>query len=195
MRNSQSRRCPNIFCIDGDHGRLDIIRKNGDIISAIFDLKYFDELQKYHWQYTNAGYVRTIKSHGNIFMHRMIMELEGVCVDGMQVDHINGHQLDCRSQNLRACSSQENCRNTRWRALTGSGVVGVRRDTRCINSWRTQIYIDKQHHIERTFKDKELAIEQRLKWEIEFFGEFAPQIELIKSDYPHLLQTKEIHIQ
>lgn len=195
MRNSQSRRCPNIFYTDEDRACLDIIRRNGDVISVIFDLKYLDELQKYHWQYTNAGYVRTIKSHGSILMHRMIMMLEGICIDGMQVDHINGCPLDCRFQNLRVCSSQENCRNTRGRVLTDSGVVGVRRDTRCINSWRAQIYTDKQHHIERTFKDKELAIVQRLKWEIEFFGAFAPQIELIKSDYPYLLQTKEIHIQ
>lgn len=61
----------------------------------------------------------------------------------------------------------------------------------CHNSWRAQIYLGKDKHIEKTFRSQQAAIEQRLRWEIEYFGEFAPQIEIIKKQYPYLIELKE----
>ena len=108
----------------------------------------------------------------------------------MQVDHIDGNPLNNVASNLRVCNAQNNCRNTRNRLnKQGDNIIGVRKDTRCNNSWRAQIYIDKDKHIEKTFRSQRQAIEQRLKWEIQYFGEFAPQIELIKSQYSYLLSN------
>ena len=76
--------------------------------------------------------------------------------------------------------------------ITDSGVIGVRKDTRCKDSWRAQIYFNQTEHIEKTYKDKELAIIQRLIWELKYFHEFAPQIDLIKSNYPYLLGYSEV---
>lgn len=189
MRDGTSRRCKNEYSTDGDVSSLTIIRKNGELITTSIDTYFITEIQKYHWQYITAGYVRTTSSQGDILLHRMVCELSGIQIDGMQVDHIDGNPLNNVMSNLRVCSAQENCRNTRNRPIKQrDGIVGVRRDIRCHNSWRAQIYIDKDKHIEKTFRSKQQAIEQRLRWEIEYFGEFAPQIELIKAEYSHLLQ-------
>ena len=188
MRDGRSHRCKNEYYTDSEYAYLTIIRKNGERITTVFDIVLFETIRKYHWQYTNVGYIRTTSRQGAVMMHRIICELNGNNIDGMQVDHIDGDTLNNISSNLRVCSAQENCRNTRRRPIVQrDGVIGVRRDTRCNNSWRAQIYIGKNKHIEKTFRSEQDAIEQRLKWEIEYFGEFAPQIAIIKEQYPHLL--------
>lgn len=192
MRDGRSRRCKNEYTTDAEYAYLTIIRKNGECITTAFDIVLFETIRQYHWQYTSAGYIRTTSRQGAVMLHRMICELSGDSVDGMQVDHIDGNPLNNIMGNLRVCSAQENCRNTRKRPVTQqNGIIGVRKDTRCHNSWRAQIYLGKDKHIEKTFRSQQAAIEQRLRWEIEYFGEFAPQIEIIKKQYPYLIELKE----
>ena len=188
MRDGTSRRCANTYRTTPECSYIDITRKSGEIISVKFDTDFLQTISQFHWQYTNAGYVRTTGTQGSIFMHRMICELLGYNLEQLKVDHINGDTLDNRRQNLRVCDNQGNCRNTRRRPIRiNGGVIGVRKDIRCKNSWRAQIYTDKNSHKEKTFRSQTEAIIQRLKWELEYFGEFAPQIELITSEYPWLL--------
>ena len=58
-----------------------------------------------------------------------------------QIDHINGDRLDNRSENLRVCTSAQNCRNSRIRSHNTSGFKGVSRDiTR--NLWQAGIVVN-----------------------------------------------------
>lgn len=182
------KRCTNVFYSDGDCSYLEIHRLNGEVVTAKFDTEYLDIFKMYQWQYMSAGYVRTTQTQGHESMHRMVLKLKGVCLDGLMVDHIDGNPLNNTLSNLRACTHRENCRNSRNRLIAkNNGVIGVRKDTRCINSWRAQIYLGNNKHIEKTFRSREDAVLQRLKWELEYFGEFAPQASLIRSQYPELL--------
>lgn len=192
MRN-ETKRCINEFKTHGDYSIINIIRKNGEIVSAIVDNDVLNECKKYHWQYNN-GYFRTSKYYGNITLHHIIYAYKkGEIPNNMQIDHINGNTLDNRINNLRQCTIQENARNSRKRPVVkAGGIIGVRKDVRCQNSWRAQIYIDQNNHIEKTYNDKELAVIQRLIWELKYFGEYAPQIELIKKEYSYLLNYLKI---
>lgn len=178
----------NKYMTQNDYACVCIERLNGEIVSSKIDNEIFEYLQKYHWHYISVGYLRAGKKYGYKLLHRIVYEFfYGAIPDSMQVDHVNGDTLDNRIKNLRLASVKENARNTRNRRLTGSGVVGVRKDLRCQNSWRSQIYISKNKHLEKTYTDKNLAIIQRLIWELVYFKEYAPQIELIRNTYPYLM--------
>lgn len=188
MKNCITRRCKNEFSPNGDQTLLIITRKNNERVTTIFDTCYLEIIQKYQWQYQNAGYIRTTGTQGNLSLHRLVCTLRGDDIERKVVDHIDGNPLNNLSSNLRLCTIQDNCRNTRKRPIAQhGGIIGVRKDLRCANSWRAQIYTDRHSHIERTFRDQQEAIKQRLKWELEYFGEFAPQMELIQQQYPDLL--------
>jgi hypothetical protein len=60
-------------------------------------------------------------TRAHILLHRLIMEAP----EDMQVDHISGDGLDCRKQNLRLATHEENVRNARRRRDNQSGYKGV----------------------------------------------------------------------
>lgn len=149
---------------------------------CLIDNEDYDFCKKYHWVLDSNGYIFTSKFSKHYLLHREIMK----ATDGEIVDHENGDTLDNRKQHLRKCTQKENARNLHV-YRDGVDVLGVRKDKRCNNSYRAQIYFTSNQHIEKTYRDKELAIIQRLCWEIMYFGEFAPQIKLIKEKYSYLL--------
>lgn len=172
----------NQYFIYEDHAELVITRNNGEKIYSQIDLDQLDLVKKKHWNYTNAGYIRSCKSDGYMFLHRFLKNAKKEDT----VDHIDGNPLNNRLSNLRFCSLKQNCQNTRNRPKP-NGVVGVKKDKRCKSSYRAQIYFSSNKHIGKTFRDEELAILRRLTWELIYFDEFAPQIELIREKYPYLL--------
>lgn len=98
---------------------------------ALVDDEDFEWLNQYRWltYATRSGYeyaLTTIKSK-RVYMHRLIAG-----VDGLVVDHINGHTLDNRRENLRAVTAAENSRNQHSCRPSNTGVKGVyaRRDGR-----------------------------------------------------------------
>ena len=175
-----------------DYAEVELINIKGEIVGVSkIDIEDVEKVEKYRWILSSAGYAQSNKGSFKL-LHRYVLGL-GKC-EGKNdfVDHINGDPLDNRKQNLRLCSPKENARNSRNQYITDSGVIGVRKDERCKNSWRAQIYFNQTEHIEKTYKDKELAIIQRLIWELKYFKEFAPQIDLIKSKYPYLLGYNQV---
>lgn len=194
IRNS-SKKCSVEIHRGGDYSTIEITRKNGDAVIAKIDNNFCDEASKYHWQYTSSGYIRTSKADGYIALHRMVYEFFNDAIQNdVGIDHINGDTMDNRASNLRICTPQDNARNTRNRpVMKNGGITGVRRDTRCKSSWRAQLYPNKSQHIGKTFRSEEMAILQRLIWELQYFGEFAPQIDLIKREYPYLMNYFQVN--
>src|SRR3954468_19662775 len=83
---------------------IPIHNRAGDQIALVLvdDADHAD-LTQHRWSLSDRGYaIRGIKTkHGTekVYMHRWILGLERG--DGLQADHINGHKLDNRRENLR----------------------------------------------------------------------------------------------
>jgi hypothetical protein len=112
------------------------------------------------------------------------------CPDNMIIDHINHNTLDNRKNNLRICTQKENAINTSSR-IGDNAINGVTKDKRCKDSWVARIYIGNIILI-KSFKNEEDAILQRFIWELNYFREYSPQLNIIKSKYPHLLNVLKL---
>lgn len=192
---------PNTYEYNSEYDcyNLIITTKAGEKYISLIDTDDVSECKKYQWHFNSQKsskrrknksehkkYVCCIIDKQIYFLHKLIYGKTNTIVD-----HINGNSLDNRKSNLRECTHKQNAQNTR-KIKSLEGVTGVRKDERCNNSYRAQIYLSSSQHIEKTFKNKELAIIQRLCWELMYFKEFAPQIELIKEKYPYLLGYKKV---
>lgn len=133
-----------------------------------FDLEDYEKIKEYCW-YSYDGYIRT-KNKGDeklIALHRIIMSPPKDKV----IDHINHNPRDNRKNNLRICTQSENMMNTSMRVDNKSGKIGVSYSEKD-NKWHAQIKINKKK-INKSFKTKEEAIEERIKLEKIYYGEFA----------------------
>lgn len=129
-------------------------------------------VEDYTWHIDSSGYVATKINNKNVYMHNLL-------VREILVDHINKIRTDNRRCNLRKCTSQENNRNRSKAKNNTSGIIGVSWKQKS-NKWRAYIVIDgRQKHLGE-YSVKEHAIKARLKAELEWFGEYAPQKRFIK---------------
>lgn len=95
---------------------------------AIFLIDTADRVvaQKHCWSAHKNGYARAVvRVEGKLktlYLHRLL------CATSQQaphVDHVNGIEFDCRSENLRSCSRNENLRNQKRRSDNSTGFKGV----------------------------------------------------------------------
>lgn len=102
-----------------------------------------------------------------LYLHRAIMRP----AVGYEIDHRNGDGLDCRRENLRCASHQQNSQNIRRRALSSSGFKGVRPADK--GRWKAYIKLDgRQRHL-GVFDAKEDAARAYDAAAVQLFGEFA----------------------
>lgn len=116
----------------------------------------------------NYAMFRNQTTKETVFLHNWILDLP----KGVIADHRNFDGLDCRRENLRICSSENNKRHTRkWRTPTTSKFKGVCLDKRH-GKWTAQITNGKKIHLGRFHSEHEaaLAYDRAAK---ERFGEFA----------------------
>jgi hypothetical protein len=152
---------------------MKIIQLENSEHQAIVDDEDFDRVRSYKWKY-HRGYARHFASEGiKMYLHRFIMN---VPMRNPIVDHINGDKLDCRRENLRKCSKQENNRNASKREkTTSSKYKGVYKHK---DKWRAYIYLNKKKISLGCYEneiDAALAYDKKAK---ELFGDFAkPNIE------------------
>ena len=151
------------------------------------DYDDFFKCSEYKWHKDSLGYARTyIIENGKrkyIRLHKLITN-----TTNETIDHIDGNKLNNTKNNLRICTTAENVQKAN-RPKNKSGIHGVRQT--CHNTWHCYIEVNTKKY-NKTYKDKELAIIQRLVWELQYFKEFSPQMDLIKSNYPYLLGINKI---
>jgi hypothetical protein len=156
-----------------------IVLNSGEIIKECFlDFPDYDFVKDFLWGWdASNGYVKTDRIINNnkkekLYLHRLILEKNGIDLSNREVDHINGNRLDCRKINLRPCEIQENRQNVSKRKIATSQYKGVYYDkTRekwvcCISNKNIGQYRRRcNSEIEAAKKYNELARD--------FFGEFA----------------------
>lgn len=74
----------------------------------LLDDEDFEKYGHLRWYLSGGKYAARKSGRRIVYLHRIIMDAP----EGMVVDHRNHNTLDCRKQNLRICTQEENCRNT-----------------------------------------------------------------------------------
>jgi hypothetical protein len=170
-RQQQILNLVNTYNLDGDFGIGYTVKDE----EFWFDKKFYDKIKDYYWSKNYLGYIISYTKDHLILLHRFIMN----CPDSLEVDHIKTeNRFDNRVSNLRICTSQENSFNRKIPKNNISGVIGVGFD-KSRNKWKSQLKKDNTTLMKR-FDLFEDAVKQRLIWEKEWFGEFAPQTHLFE---------------
>ena len=122
-----------------------------------------------------TGYIYTHiwnqnKSH-SVFLHRFVLEQNGINIDGKDVDHINHKTYDNTKDNLRVCEHHENIVACKTYSNNTSGRKGVRWD-KFRNKWHVSITINKKTYYIGRFDDFDKAVRAREDAEKKYHGEF-----------------------
>jgi hypothetical protein len=141
-----------------------------------FSIEDYDIIKDQCWYKSGGGYARahiknTNRQAGSVSMHELI--------GCKYYDHINRNRSDNRRENLRPATSKDNSKNLSLSKNNTSGVTGISW-SKCKEKWRVYLTMDgKQLHL-GYFNNKDDAIRARLKAEIKYFKEFAPQQHLFE---------------
>lgn len=97
-----------------------LMRPSNSNGAFLIDERDFDAIKDYKWSVNNCGYLQTNMNGAMVFMHRHIMQ-----PNGMQIDHINGRPWDNRRSNLRLATKSQNQQNKGPLRNNVSGKKGV----------------------------------------------------------------------
>lgn len=168
---------PNEIRVLETHCEMDMYDGDGQVI----DVCYFDHqdlllVEGKRWSLAGGAenhryamyqpYDPTTQRTKKIYMHRLFMEPS----NGMEVDHINHVKLDNRRSNLRNVTRAQNFYNRASRRTSNKELP------KGVHKIHGKFYAI----IQVPFDTLEEAVEQRLKWEQEFQGEYAYDPELVK---------------
>lgn len=135
------------------------------------DYKYLNELKWHLHKNGNQLYARTIyyenKKRKGIYMHRIILEPKGKCID-----HINGNGLDNRKCNIRICERHENALNRKKNINNLSGFKGVSW-FKPSQKWRAQIQYKKIVYYLGCYEKHVDAARAYNDAAVKYHGEFA----------------------
>lgn len=143
-----------------------------------FDIADYDLISKYLWyEYINkyTGY-HSLRTRDRETRKTILMTSLLGC---KFYDHIDHNPLNCRRNNLRIATQQQNAMSKSKMKNNTSGVAGVMWDKRK-EKWVSYLTIDGEKRQLGEFDDKEKAIKKRLIAEMLYCGEFAPQQHLYK---------------
>jgi hypothetical protein len=144
------------------------------VVKFFFDIEDYPLVCKYKWYLDKDGYVVCRKDNKACKLHRII-----ICDSLCKIDHINGNKTDNRKNNLRSVGNIENGINSKISINNRSGVKGVYWYQHN-HKWGAKITINKKQIFLGLYDNKIDAIISRLLAEVEYFGDFAPQKELIQ---------------
>lgn len=149
---------------------------------ALIDIEDIDKVKDIKW--SGDKYIYS----GDYRLHRYIMNCTD---DNLVVDHINRNSLDNRKENLRICTPIDNSRNKGLFSFNTSGFTGVSFNKN-INKWTSIITFENKNITLGFFDSKEEALKERLKAEVYYFGEFAPQKHLFDEYGIDINETYEV---
>jgi len=150
--------------------------KNEDVGHTLVSNDKFEIVTKYKWRLSKGYIITTNKNGKNIFLHRLILNL--LDTPNILVDHTNHNPLDNRNENIRKCTYSQNNMNSRKEKGNKSNITGVVWD-KARNKWRVQIRINGIMTNLGRYNDFKEAAKVRLEAERKYFGEFAPQKDVI----------------
>jgi len=117
-------------------------------------------------------YARRDERHGSkkkvVYLHREVL---GVDV-GLEVDHKNGDTLDCRRENLRPATHQQNSRNVTTKR-SFKGVDFKQNDRRKNKPWQARIKLSGRTKFLGYYETAEAAARAYDQAAVAAFGDFA----------------------
>lgn len=130
------------------------------------------DLLQHNWTVLASKHITYAKASiggKQVLLHRLVAERMGLSLDGV-IDHINGDALDCRRENLQACTHQQNIMKQRHQTTARSPFKGVMQFR---DKWRARITINgKTMHLGLFASALEAARAYNEKAK-ELFGDFA----------------------
>ena len=136
-----------------------------------FDLEDYNKIKDISWHINSDGYVHgVVDNNKKIFLHRLIMG----CPKGLEVDHVHGKQSrnDCRKENLRIGTNQQNQMNCPIRADNTSGAKGVSWHKKK-QKWIAQIGVDNKLIYLGVYENYEDAVKARKEAEDKYFEDWS----------------------
>lgn len=134
---------------------------------ALIDIEDIEKIKDIKWNCAEDLHIH----NDDIWLHRLIMN----CNDNnLVVDHINHNPLDNRKSNLRICTPQENGMNNSLSISNTTGIIGLYYNEKR-NTWQPNITVNQKVIVLGEFNNKDDAIKERLKAEVYYMKEFAPQ--------------------
>lgn len=140
-----------------------------------FDLEDYNKIKYYCW-YIHIGrsnYKRVISTEND-----KVVKFCNIVIDtNKQIDHKNRNPLDNRKNNLRICVQENNTKNKSLQCNNTSGIAGVIWHN-ATNKWAVRISINNKETYIGVFDSFNEAVLTRLKLELKYYGEFAPNKDL-----------------
>ena len=144
-----------------------------------FSPNQYEKIKKFSWSIGIDNYaLARIKENEKIkvvLFHRYILNIHNN--KSILVDHIDRNRLDNRDENLRLVNRQFNNINSGKRFDNTSGIIGISQTED--GTWHFYLNYNGKRYGE-IVKSKEEAIINRLKLELKYFKDFAPQRHLFK---------------
>lgn len=166
----------NHYNLDGEYG---IGWTNNTNKIFYFDLSDYDNIKDYCWNEHKIQGKEYSALEARDPITKKLVRMSSV-LGYKNYDHINRNPLDNRRCNFRKCTNSDNTKNRNKVKSNTSGFIGVHFDDRN-QTWVARIN-DKPYHriIVYSGTDKHDAILARLKAELKYYGEFAPQRHLFE---------------
>lgn len=147
-------------------------RKYNIVGKAKIDNKNIDMVLENRWNLSGWGYAQSKAG----LMQNIILKRSA---ESDIVDHINRDTLDNTEENLRLVNKSENAINSGLRPNNSTGITGVSY-SKHLNGYRSYINYNGER-IELGYSiNKEKAIKNRLRAELLYYGDFAPQRHLFE---------------
>ena len=151
-----------------------------------FDMDDYDKIKDYCWYEIDCGEYHTMEAWDKRTKTQIKMYW---IIAGKYYDHADRNAFNNRKYNLRCATASQNSANKTIGNRNSSGIIGVGFD-QSRQKWHSHIGINNQKIRLGRFADKTEAIKARLKAELKYFGEFAPQRHLFK-EYGVMEYTNE----
>lgn len=150
---------------------------------GLIDIEDYNKVKDYNWHIDRSinGYLITDTYINNkkesMYLHRFIMSDKLKGDNKLVIDHINRNRLDNRKINLRACTQQQNMFNKGIMDKNQYGVTGI---SKVNGRYQSSITIDGKFINLGYFDNVKDAVMERLKAEVVYYKEYAPQKHLFE---------------